>query len=582
MITLADQAVDHALQLFSNDQRQKALDMMLKIVEEHPNKANAVHGLAMIYMNMDRPADALPHLQRSVELEPNNAVFHCNFGAYYTRVEKHEESLIELFKAIELNPNYTDAMLNIGHVMSMLGRFDEAIEWASKAHAIVPADEQLTMNLYTYLRDQDFERGFKFLKEMKEKYDKPHYWRVVCSDSLYSDQITEEEVDKFHFELGRKITSGLQATRRYLSKPDPERKIKIGFLSSDIRRHSVSFFLLEWLKALDKDRFDVYCYLAMGAKDDISSKFEEFATFRVVNVAKIQSVVNVVYNDQIDILFDLNGLTIGGRPDVLAVKPAPIIVSAIGFAHSIGLDRVDYRIADWITDPEGSEVHYAEKLARLDGCFLCYGILDPLPDVEDVPERPVTFGSFNNHLKINPTTVHLWSNVVKANPGSMLVLKALGLKHPPIRKAVEGWFAKEGIADRIRIIEPQAEVVKHQEMYREIDITLDTYPYNGTTTTMESLLMGVPVVTLEGDVHRKRVSSSLLQNAGLGDWVARSDVEFVEIASRLAKNISEVRANRRALRETVVKSPLMDAEAYAKKMAKFMDQAWRDYCASKV
>ena len=202
MITLVDQAIDHALKLFGNDQRQKALETMLKIVEENPNKASAVHGLAMIYMNMDRPEDARPMLEKSIELEPNNSVFRCNFGAYYTRINKNEESLVELFKAIEINPNYTDAMLNIGHVMSMLGRFDEAIEWASKAHAIVPGDEQLTMNLYTYLRDQDFEKGFKFLKAMKEQYDKPHYWRVVCSDSLYSDQITEEEVDEFHFQLG--------------------------------------------------------------------------------------------------------------------------------------------------------------------------------------------------------------------------------------------------------------------------------------------------------------------------------------------------------------------------------------------
>ena len=581
MITLLDQQIDHAMKLFGNDQRPKALELMEKLVEENPMKGNAVHGLAMMYLNVDKPDLALPYLEKSIELEPSNPVYYCNFGAYYTRIDQHEKSLELLFKALELKPDYTDVMLNIGHVMSMLGRFDEAIEWASKAHAIVPGDEQLTMNLYTYLRDQDLEKGFAFLREKLAQYDRPHFWRVVCSDSLYSDQITEEEVDSLHFQLGEKV-AGIPPTKRYLSKPDPDRKIRIGFLSSDLRRHSVSFFLLQWLRDLDKEKFDVNLYLAMGASDDITELYRVVGKVEIAMVCKIQSLVNLIYNDQVDILFDLNGLTIGGRPDVLAVKPAPIQVSAIGYAHSIGLKRLDYRLADAITDPEGSEVHYAEKLARLDGCFLSYGILDPLPDIEETPDRPVIFGSFNNHLKINRTTVKLWSDVVKANPGSVLLLKALGLRHPPIRKAVMSWFAAEGITDQLRILEPQEEVVAHQAMYLEIDIALDTFPYNGTTTTMESLLMGVPVVTMQGSVHRGRVSSSLLINAGLPEYVAHSPEEFVKIASEAAKNIQAIRKGKKAMRDQVKASPLMDTKSYAKKMGAFMEKAWRDYCASQA
>ncbi|MBL8060916.1 MAG: hypothetical protein JNK63_09405 [Chthonomonas sp.] len=581
MITLLDQQIDHAMKLFSNDQRQKGLELMQKIVDENPQKANAVHGLAMMMLNMDRPEEAKPFLEKSIELEPNNPVYYCNFGAFWTRINEHEKSLEYLFKAIELKDDYTDVMLNIGHVMSMLGRFDEAIEWASKAHAIVPGDEQLTMNLYTYLRDQDFEKGFKFLREKLERYDRPHFWRVVCSDSLYSDQISEEEVDRLHFTLGEKV-AGIPPTKRYLSKADPDRKIRIGFLSSDLRRHSVSFFLLDWLRQLDKDKFEVYLYLAMGAPDDITELYKEVGHVELAMVSKIQSLVNLIYNDKIDILYDLNGLTIGGRPDVLAVKPAPIQVSAIGYAHSLGLNRIDYRLADSITDPEGSEVHYAEKLVRIEGCFLNYGILDPLPDIEETPDRPVIFGSFNNHLKINRTTVKLWADVIKANPGSILLLKALGLRHPPIRKAVMGWFEAEGIRDELRILEPQDVVVDHQAMYREIDIALDTFPYNGTTTTMEALLMGVPVVTLQGDVHRGRVSSSLLINAGLPEYVAHSPKEFVEIASRAAKDIKAIRNGKQALRDKIKSSSLMDSKGYAKKMATFMEKAWRDYCASQA
>lgn len=578
MITLVDQKIDHAMKLFGSDQRGKALEMMKGIVTENPNKASAVHGLAMILLNLDRVEEAKVQLERSLELEPGNPVFLCNYGAYWTRIGEHEKSLEVLMKAIDIKPDYTDVMLNIGHVMSMLGRYDEAIQWAEKAAVLVPGDEQLTMNLYTYLRDQDFETGFKFLREKLSQFDRPHFWRVVCSDSLYSDQIEEAEVDHLHFQLGKKVAA-MPVTKRYIGKPDPERKIRVGFLSSDLRRHSVSYFLLEWLRELDKDKFEIVLYLAMGAPDDITELYNEVGTVRIANVAQVQSLVNLIYNDKIDILWDLNGLTIGARPDVMAVKPAPIQIAGLGYAHSHGQDRIDYRLSDSITDPDGSQVHFAEKLFRIDPCYICYGILDPLPEVEETPDRALVFGSFNNHLKINRTTVKLWSDVVKANPGSHLLIKAIGLKHPPIRKAVMGWFASEGLTDQVRVLEPPEVVTDHQALYREIDIALDTFPYHGTTTTMEALLMGVPVVTLMGEVHRARVSGSLLRAAGLDKYIAWSPEEFVSIATEAAKNISSIRSGKRALRDQIKSSPLMDAKTYSKKMAAFMEGAWREHCA---
>lgn len=581
MITLLDQELEHCFKLFQNDQREKALERVNRLVEKHPDNPKVVHGAAMLLLNMDQHEKAKPYLDRSLELDPSNPVYYCNIGAYYTRVGQHEKSLEYLFKAVELNDKYTDAMLNIGHVMSMLSRFDEAIEWASKAHAMVPGDEQLTMNLYTYLRDQQFEEGFQFLRKMKDQYDKPHYWRVVCSDSLYSDQITEEEVDQLHFKLGRKVAESLPATRRYLNPANPDRKIKVGFMSSDLRRHSVSFFLYNWLQKLDPEKFDIHCYHVMGFNDDVSERYKAFSNFKNILGGKVQTIVNEIYNDGVDILFELNGLTIGGRPDVCAVKPAPIIVSAIGYAHSIGLDRVDYRLCDWTTDPEGSEVHHAEKLARLDRCFLCYGLFDPMPDVAtDIPDRPVQFGSFNNHLKINPTTVKLWSDVLRAVPGSELVLKALGLRHPPIRKAVTGWFAKEGVEDRIKFLEPTDQVEDHQALYQHMDIALDTFPYHGTTTTMEAMMMGVPTVTLMGDTHRKRVGASLLKAAGMDEYIAETPEQFVQIAKDAAARVKEIRAGRKALREKLETSSLMDAEDYAKHMGALLEKMWRDYCAS--
>lgn len=581
MITLVDQAINHAFNLFSQDQREKALEVLTRTLEKNPNHSRVVQGMGMMLLNMNRPDEAFPYLERSLELEPKNPIFLSNMGAYYTRMEEHEKSLEYLETAIQVKPDYTDALLNKAHVLSMLSRFDEAIETAMIAHRIIPQDEQLSMNLYTYLRDQDFERGFKFINEQREKYGNAHFWRVSCSDALYSDQVDEAWIDDLHRQLGEKVNQTVAPTKRYLGDRQPDRKIRVGILSTDLRRHSVSYFLLNWLKELDPAEFDVYLYSLMAIEDEISQQFEQVGTYRRLHAARVPTIVSTIYNDKIDILFELNGLTIGGRPDVMAARPAPVQVSAIGYAHGVGTDRIDYNLVDHVTDPEGYETHYVNKLLRLPGCFLCFGFLGDLPDVPQVTEsRPVTFGSFNNHLKITPTTVELWASVLRAVPGSVMKLKALGLKHPPIQRAVMSWFEARGMADRVQIMEPPRDQADHQVLYQEIDISLDSFPYNGTTTTMESLLMGVPVLTLQGDAHRKRVSSSLLIHAGLEEWVATSPEQFVEIAKQKAEQVDELRKGRSALREKVAASPIMDSKTYAKNMSEALRGAWRAYCES--
>ncbi len=295
-------------------------------------------------------------------------------------------------------------------------------------------------------------------------------------------------------------------------------------------------------------------------------------------------VARQIREDGIDILVDLSGHTSHNRLAVFAQKPAPVQVSWVGYPNTSGLTQIDYRLTDALADPQGdSDEFYTEHLWRLPHGFLCYWPPTWAPRVAESPSRTlgyVTFGSFNNRQKIGVECVALWAKVLQAIPDSRLLIKSVfGVDERASRDALVNQFVSLGIsAERIRIESAKASQEEHLAMYSEIDIALDTFPYHGVTTTCEALWMGVPVVSRQGDRHVSRVGASLLTNAGLGDLIADSDEQFVEIASQLAADIDSLSVIRGALREVVKTSRLTDGSAMAGDLSSAMRQMWEIYC----
>jgi predicted SAM-dependent methyltransferase len=272
--------------------------------------------------------------------------------------------------------------------------------------------------------------------------------------------------------------------------------------------------------------------------------------------------------DKLDVLVDLAGHTEGGRPLLMARKPAPVQVTWMGYPDTVGTAAIDYRLTDEVADPPGeSDRLHAEKLVRLPSGFLCYQPPADCPEVAPARQsngHGVTFGSFNNLAKV-PAMVPVWARLLKALPDSRLALKAYGLSAQSAREALSAQFAENGIAgDRLVLLPPEATVGAHLSRYAEIDVALDTFPYNGTTTTCEALWMGVPVVTRAGKSHVSRVSASLLARVGLGDLVAQTEDEYVEKALALARNAERRRELRGGLRRRMRASPLLDAAAFTR------------------
>ncbi|MFM7809324.1 MAG: hypothetical protein ACKPEA_15550, partial [Planctomycetota bacterium] len=364
---------------------------------------------------------------------------------------------------------------------------------------------------------------------------------------------------------------------------DPERPIRIGLLSGDMRDHSVAFFTEPFMRhPAPGVAFEIFSTCAPGVQDDTSRRLRELASaWHDCGHMPHPAIDPLIRSRGIDILIELGGHS--GEPRVLALieKPAPVVMTAIGYPNTTGVPAIDWRVVDAITDPSGSEPFCTERLLRIDPCFLCYTppTEAPSPEMPDAGQA-ITFGSFNNASKIGPRSVALWSRVLQSVPESRLLMKAQSLKDSTGRKLIVERFAAAGVPEhRLDLIAYTKTRDEHLQLYNRVHVALDTVPYNGTTTTCEALWMGVPVVTTLGDRHAARVSASLLHAAGHPELVAENEAAFVDLAANLARDRGRIATLRANLRTELAASPLLDAPAYAARLHAALRACWREWCA---
>ena len=370
------------------------------------------------------------------------------------------------------------------------------------------------------------------------------------------------------------------------NEPDSERVLRIAYLSSDFRRHSVVHFITPVLESHNHEHVQVHAYHTGHGRDDWTERVESAVDhFHMAGNLSAQALQQKIIQDRIDILVDLNGFTRGHRVETLMHRAAPVQVNWIGYPGSTGLDVMDYRIVDALTDPKPEAEQYnSEKLLYMDPVFSVYL---PDPDLPDVtPETPalqngyITFGSFNALPKLNPSLLRMWGQILSRVDGSKLLVKNKMIDQPSVRKDISEALVNVGIEPERQVLlgrtDPPREHMKH---YRGVDLCLDSYPYNGTTTNCDSFVMGVPVVTLTGDRHASRVTTSQLHSLDLGMLAAPDSDQYIEIAVRLASDTTKLNSIRRSLRERLQTSALVDYQGFTQQLeAKYRD-IWRKWCA---
>jgi len=373
-------------------------------------------------------------------------------------------------------------------------------------------------------------------------------------------------------------------SRHFANTADPNRRLRIGYVSGDYCRHSVAYFLAPVLSHHDRTSVQVFCYSTGAKTDDMTERLQSGADqWRSLVGVSDEAGSKMVIADGIDVLVDLSGHTALNRLTLFARKAAPVQVSWLGYPGTTGLTAMDYRLVDVVSDPEDEDgTHTSETLIRLRDGFLCYGPPAEAPEPK-MPEGcgyPVSFGSFNNLAKLSADTFEVWAALLDRVHGARLVLKGRPFADPAVRLLVRERFRERGVApERVVLIEHLSATAEHLAAYNEVDIGLDPFPYNGTTTTCEALWMGVPVVTLRGDRHSGRVGASLLTQMGLEDLIARDTEDYLRIAVTLADDDKRRNELRRTLRARMAASSLCNGPAFARKLEEAYRKIWRDWCA---
>jgi predicted O-linked N-acetylglucosamine transferase (SPINDLY family) len=396
-------------------------------------------------------------------------------------------------------------------------------------------------------------------------------WGGLLFSMNYSEQWSPREVFEAHVEWGKRFRR-VEPMPNAASRRGAGGRVRVGYLSYDFRQHPIAHFIDPALRYHDRRAFEVFCYHTDVRTDAITARLKGWVEhWRSVPAATDDELEKVLRDDQLDILVELSGHCDGNRLPVLARRVAPVQVTYLAYPNTTGLRSIDYRITDAVADPPGEadELH-VEKLVRLPGSFLCYSAPDVGAGSRTPPVRRIghiTFCSFNNFPKITRTCIALWARVLASVPDSRLFIKTHGLDDPGLRALLLERLIQAGIrSERVSIAGPTQSHREHMESYGDVDIALDTFPYHGTTTTLDALWMGVPVVTLAGDRHASRVGVSILSALGLTELVAQTADEYVAAAVRLANNPEELEEMGRSLRQLLTASPLTDGRGFAAKL----------------
>ncbi|MFN0010949.1 MAG: tetratricopeptide repeat protein [Phycisphaerales bacterium] len=602
-------AIQRAADLFASGHKAEALAEMEACAARWPRDADVRYNLAMVLGLSGRFADAKREATEGTRLAPGSAEMWGLYAQACVQVDDRAESERAAREAARLEPANADRLRGVAWILHRLGRFTEAAEWAQKGLALSPRDADLWLKRAV---------AIQCMGRTDEAFDIYKRGSAACPDSIdlaeghancatYCADLSATEVLATHKKFGALVERGAfgakpPAVDRAAGQTRP---LRVGLLSGDLRGHSVANFarsLIEHHAAGVEGGVELHVFHYGSAEDEVSARLRALVPhgrWHHAVMATPEEIDARVRGEKIDVLIETAGLTRGHHLRVMARRPAPLLATYMGYANTTGMRVIDLRIVDSLTDPVSfrtppsatpiappggadADGQAVERLVRIDPCFLCYSPPTDTPPVAGGPGSrggPLTFGSFNTITKVNDFTLALWKRVLDAVPGSRLVVKSRGLEDASVRDDVARRVSAAGFeAGRVDLLGRIDERAGHLAAYERMDIALDPFPYHGTTTTCEALLMAVPVVTLAGQTHASRVGVSLLTNTGLGEWIARTPEEYVDVAVRLAGDAARLEALRGELRGRLLGSVLCDGPAFAARFFGAIGREWDAKC----
>jgi predicted O-linked N-acetylglucosamine transferase (SPINDLY family) len=512
-----------------------------QVLSLQPRNHHALHFLGITLSQMGQCDAAIELIKRSLMIHPNQPAAWSNLGLIYPKLNRYNDAVDACRRAIALHPRYAYAYHNLGHLLASKGQLDEAIAAFRQALRHQPNYPSAHSNILFTLH---------FLPGQ-------------------SPQMILEEARRWDEHYGVPLS---RLARPHIPDLTPDRPLRIGYVSPDFRDHVVGRNLLPLLTRHDHSQFHITCYSGVTNPDAITERYQKCVdAWRSTLGISDPQLADLIRGDGIDILVELSLHMSNNRLLTFAMKPAPIQVTFAGYPGTTGLSAIDYRLTDPYLDPPEHDSFYSEKSIRLPDSFWCYDPIDVSLEVNSLPADSVdhiTFGCLSNFCKINNDVLALWSRVLGQVPASRIIILAPPGDH---RQRIIGQFAID--PDRVEFVEYRPHPA-YLEMYHRIDISLDTFPYNGHTTSLDSLWMGVPVVSLTGPGAPCRAGLSQLTNLALTELVAESPDQFIRIATELAADLPKLKRLRASLRQRMQQSPLMDAAGFAHGIEAAYRQIW--------
>jgi protein O-GlcNAc transferase len=614
------------------------LEITEKIYHEvlalQPDFADALCLLGMAKESLGAPLEiSLPYINRAIELDGNNYLYHYNKGLVLQNNQEHEAAIVCFTRCLEIKPHDSNALLGLGNSAKNMKQFERATTYYEELLRYHPTNSTALSHLGTL-----------------------HYLagRLEQSITHYTQALAIEPHAKFHSDLlfllnydANQTSSSLLAAHKHWDElyaaplastitahsndADPDKILKIGYVSADLRRHPVGDFLLPALWFHDKKQFKIYCYSSTQREDTMTVLLKKCAdSWHNVLHWSDDALAAKIREDGIDILVDLSGHTADNRLLVFARKPAPIQASWIGYFNTTGMATMDYFISDEVHIPVGAETGFTEEIIRLPDAYISYAprinmsedeqvkaqnfagydinllalsmrlfwhdIINLIPFynptlnakspnvVKTTPAQKnhfITFGSFNNIAKLTPQVMALWAEIMHKVPGSRLLLKAQAFSNPANHAHILDAFSELGIAPERLQLYGWSGIKELYNLYNEVDIALDPFPFNGGATTCDALWMGVPLVTLAGNYAVSRQSATYLTQVGLSELITGNTEEYAALAVSLSNDLPRLTALRSTMRQRMLASPLCDGPRFAGNLENAFRHMWQRWCAER-
>ena len=563
-----------------------AIGSYIKGLRINPDNARAHLMLGFLQSEQYRPEEALASYRKSIELDPDYAESHLYLGKQLSKGKRYDEAIISYQKSIELNSDNDQVYFDLGYALIQTDRLNEALINFEQALKLNPDNTDIHMHMATIFNNlrnyekviSSFKKGLENIAESKnfDRFSQSFFHLSILKDldsNIEKMALNcQEELTQIY---NKKIKNSRDFTFADYKSKGSSKKLRIGLVSGDLRKHPVGFFVKPLLQFIDREGYEICCFSNTIDKleDDFTKELKSYAPewYSIGDMDDAQAA-KLIHEKNIDVLIDLSGHTTRSRLPMFSYRPAPVQAMWLGYWDTTGLKEIDYIIGDPYLLPEGVNHNFTEKLVHLEDCWICF---EP-PDIDfSISEPPaikngfITFGCFQKSVKVTKHTNMVWSEILKQVPRSKLLFK-LNQKVIDTRSMILKDFTDNNIDSSRIIFQDPSPREKYFISYHDIDIALDTFPYPGLTVACDTLWMGVPIITKKGNSFLSNLGHTVAMNSDHSEFCASDDQEYIEKAVSLAQDIDKLNQERLARRDKLLASNLCDGPSFAKSFEKLM------------